>query len=94
MDEQEFERMKQNAQKAAQAYQAKSRPSDASPAPPDKQQPAPPAPAPAPDKDKREGLLTALMKDRDKTMILALILLLMDEGGDYDLLLALLYLLM
>ncbi len=41
-----------------------------------------------------EGILSALFRDKDRTIILSLILLLIGEDGNYELLLALLYLLM
>lgn len=43
---------------------------------------------------KKDNILEVLMKDKDRTIILCLILLLMDENADQSLLLALLYLLM
>ena len=39
------------------------------------------------------GILSPLFKDKDKTIILALMLLLADENGDHSLLFALMYLL-
>lgn len=47
-----------------------------------------------PEKKQPEGFLSALMKDSDRTIILALLLLMMDEGGDHSLILALMYLLL
>lgn len=46
-----------------------------------------------PRKDKQSGIFEALFKDKEKTLILSLILLLMDEKSDNSLMLALLYLL-
>lgn len=71
-------------------------------------QPEPPPPPPVkneniveerpvmqPEKPKQEssGIFEALMKDKERTLILSLILLLMDEQTDNSLILALLYLL-
>ena len=71
-------------------------------------QPEPPPPPPVkneniveerpvmqPEKPKQEssGIFEALMKDKERTLILSLILLLMDEKTDNSLILALLYLL-
>lgn len=41
-----------------------------------------------------EGIFSALFRDKDRTVILALMLLLADENGDNSLLFALMYLLM
>lgn len=96
MDEQELERMKNEAQKIVNEYQAKAQPAPSSEVPPAKMPEEEQSAAPhAADRARpKDSLIASLMKDKDRTIILALIILLMDEGGDHSLLLALLYLLM
>lgn len=90
LDEREFERMKKDAEKKAEQYKARSAPPDDTKEPETKKEEEPkPAENPA-----DEGILSALFKDKDRTMILSLILLLIGEDGNYELILALLYLLM
>ena len=94
MDKREFDRMKKDAEKTAGEYKARSVPPSDTEPPANKEvhekEQNKPEQTEAP---VTEGLLSALLKDKDKTIILSLILLLMGEDGNYDLLLALLYLL-
>lgn len=48
----------------------------------------------AADESPPDGIFSSLFRDKDKTIILALMLLLADENGDNSLLFALMYLLM
>ena len=91
MDEKEYERMKKNAQDLANEYKAKSRPEASSVSDSSQKEENSEAPLPV---QKDEGILAALLKDKDRTMILALIILLLDEQEDNSLLLALIYLLL
>ncbi len=50
----------------------------------------PPEPAEKP--DKRGGLLEYLMKDKEQSMIMLLLVILMKDGADMNLILALIYL--
>ncbi len=82
--------MKKEANKKAKEYSSRSVPekekSDSTDEKKDVQKPAQEA------SDK--GLLSALLKDKDRTIILALILLLMGDEDNYELLMTLFYLLM
>lgn len=95
MDEREFEKMKQDAQKIVNEYQSKAQPEPPSGRSDDSKSQKPHNETESKTiPTKSDGLLSSLLKDKDKTIILALIILLMDEGGNYDLLLALFYLIM
>ena len=67
-----------------------------SPPPEEPQEPAPPPPAqpasPAP--ERQSSLLDAFFQDKERTIILALLLLLSGEGENHELLFALLFLLL
>ncbi len=86
----EFDKLKQEAAQRMKEIHAGAVPGDA----PDE---APPAKEEDPPEEKpKESLFDTFFKDKDKTIILALILLLIgekDEKPDYSLLLALLYIL-
>ena len=62
--------------------------------------PQPPAPEPKPDPPKpsapkkQNGLMELLMQDKDQSLILLLLVLLMKDGADLNLMLALVYLLL
>ena len=67
------------------------------------QAPQPPAPEPKPDPPqspepsapkKQNGLMELLMQDKDQSLILLLLVLLMKDGADLNLMLALVYLLL
>lgn len=64
------------------------RPQPPSPEPP----PAPPAPKP-PAEEKPPGLLDVLLKDKEQSLILLLLVILMKDGADLNAILALMYLL-
>ena len=82
--------MKKDAEKKAEQYKARSVPPADMPEPDIKaEKEQKPAESPA-----DEGILSALFRDKDRTIILSLMLLLIGEDGNYELLLALLYLLM
>ena len=98
MDERELEKMKREAEKRMNDMHSRAQ-SEKSPEPPaEESKPSskealntPPERKPAAEKD---NVFSVLMKDKDRTIILGLLLLLMDEGGDQSLILALLYLLL
>ncbi len=81
--------MKKDAQKIVDEYKSRSQPDPPSAAENDKKEVISQH-----EKAEENGLLSYFLGDKDRTIILALILLLMDEGGDHSLMLALLYLLM
>jgi len=80
----------------AQDPPAAAEPPPAPPEPPPPAEPSPPAmPMPtAPVGKAPPSLLEDLFKDRERTVLLALLLLLGGEGGNYELMFALLFLLM
>ncbi len=81
--------MKEESQKVVDEYKARAQPDPPSEAGNDNEDVSK-----AHESTKEKGLLSYLLKDKDRTIILSLIVLLMDEGGDHSLMLALLYLLM
>ena len=78
--------------------QAPATPPPPAPAPPPVQEPPPDPPPPlplaAPGQPAPGGLLEELFKDRERTMLLALLILLGAEGGNHELMFALLFLLL
>lgn len=63
------------------------------PRPEHKPEPQPEKPvAPAENPEKRGGLLEYLMKDKEQSMIMLLLVILMKDGADMNLILALIYL--
>ena len=91
-----MERMQQEAVRRAKEMQQRAR----IPTPPHAEAPKPEVPAerhdhtdPKPHVTETQSLSEVLFKDREKTLILCLILLLTDEKSDGSLILALLYLL-
>lgn len=63
------------------------------PRPEHKPEPQPDKPvAPAEKPEKRGGLLEYLMKDKEQSMIMLLLVILMKDGADMNLILALIYL--
>ena len=63
------------------------------PRPEHKPEPQPEKPvAPAEKTEKRGGLLEYLMKDKEQSMIMLLLVILMKDGADMNLILALIYL--
>ena len=63
------------------------------PRPEHKPEPQPEKPvAPAEKPEKRSGLLEYLMKDKEQSMIMLLLVILMKDGADMNLILALIYL--
>ncbi len=95
MDKREFDRMKSEAEKRMKEIYAGTQPepqektegqrTEDKPSPPQKQESA------------KNSIINTLFKDKDKTVILALLLLLMDDRDgktDYSLLLALIYILL
>ncbi len=63
------------------------------PGPEHKPEPQPEKPvAPAEKPEKRGGLLEYLMKDKEQSMIMLLLVILMKDGADMNLILALIYL--
>ncbi len=107
MTESEMLRMQQEAVRRAREMQNRARrgepPKPPPPPPPihhESMSPSPPRmerpverPLPPPPPNHSEGLLEVLFRDKEKTLILCLVLLLMDEKSDNSLILALLYLL-
>ena len=103
MTESEMKRMQQEAvrraeemQNRARAVQQQSQPSDNKPEPPAERINPPIAEnirKPPEIQNETGGLFETLMKDKERTLILGLILLLMDEKTDNSLILALMYLL-
>ena len=97
MAEYDLRRMQEEAVRRAREMQSRARfphppgggPGRGKAAPPEKS-PLPPA-EPSP---KEEGALAALFQDKERTVILALVLLLSQEEGHEDLLFALLFLLL
>lgn len=74
---------------------AATQPSQTPPAPePPPPPPAPPAAPALPGQPDSGGLLEELFKDRERTVLLALLILLGAEGGNHELMFALLFLLM
>ena len=69
-------------------------PEEQPPSPPESKQSKPPVHNHSGAKGQQEGIFSTLFRDKDKTIILALMLLLADENGDNSLLFALMYLLM
>lgn len=91
MDEDEFNRLKSEAERQMNEIHAKSQPE-----PQESENKEPEQNLQPPAKEK-ESIIKSLLKDKDKTIILSLILLLMDEKEgktDYSLLLALFYILL
>lgn len=89
----EFEQMKKEANKKAKEYSSRSVPekeredgAESSDEKNDVQKPE--------EKKADKSFLSALLKDKDRTIILALILLLMGDEDNYELLMTLFYLLM
>lgn len=76
-----------HSQGAAPAPQDETRPH---PAPDPPKAPAPPAPQPP---KRPSGLLGALMEDKEQSLIMLLLVILMKDGADTDAVLALMYLL-
>ena len=75
--------------------QSRSAPAPAPPEPPEPPPEAPPPESPPEPKPaaRRASPLDALLKDRERTLILALLILLSSEGANTELLFALMYLL-
>ncbi len=99
MDENEFNRLKNEAERRMKEIHAGSRPENESKEDHKPQQETENKPEHSPREvnKEKESLFTTLFKDQDKTIILALILLLAgDKEGkpDYSLLLALIYILL
>lgn len=61
--------------------------------PPEKPKPEPAPPPPVKPPEKHGGLLEYLMKDKEQSLIMLMLVLLMKDGADMNLLLALIYLL-
>ncbi len=98
MAEYDLRRMQEEAVRRAREMQSRARfphPPGGGPgrgkAPPPEKSPLPPA---EPSPKKEEGALAALFQDKERTVILALVLLLSQEEGHEDLLFALLFLLL
>lgn len=86
------------ALRRAREMQSRSAPAPAPPEPPEPPEPTPEAPpSESPPEPKpaarRASPLDALLKDRERTLILALLILLSSEGANTELLFALMYLL-
>ena len=96
MDGEDLEKRKQEARRQMNEMHNRAQPSPAEDVQPKQTEAAAAAPKAekAADKEKREDLFSTLLKDKDRTIILALLLLLLDEGGDQSLILALIYLLL
>ncbi len=89
MTDSEMRKMQEEAVKRAEEMQSRARAVRQPEPPPRKEDFGMEQPQKPPEKG---GLLETLMKDKERTLILALILLLMDEKTDNSLLLALFYL--
>ena len=83
------------ALRRAREMQSRSAPAPAPPEPPEPPPEAPPPESPPEPKPaaRRASPLDALLKDRERTLILALLILLSSEGANTELLFALMYLL-
>lgn len=109
-EEYDINQMREDAARRAREMQARARgrsqpgrrPDNRSPSP---RSPEPPAPVPEPPVPQRqepplsaenppESALTALFKDKDRTIILALLLLLEGDGNHHELMFALMFLLL
>lgn len=76
--------------------QAPRTPAPKPPAEPEKPPEKPPEPkpeSPPPPEEKPRGMLELLMQDKDQSLILLLLVLLMKDGADMNLLVALIYML-
>ncbi len=101
MTESEMRRMQEEAVKRAEEMQSRAKahinhqPEHPPPPIPQKENLTENIPKIPPEKPKEEtgGIFETLMKDKERTLILSLILLLMDEKTDNSLIFALLYLL-
>ena len=101
MTESEMRKMQEEAVKRAEEMQNRAKahinrqPEQPPPPMPQKENLTGNMPKMPPEKPKEEtgGIFETLMKDKERTLILSLILLLMDEQTDNSLILALLYLL-
>ena len=101
MTESEMRKMQEEAVKRAEEMQNRAKshvnrqPEPPPPPMPQKEKIPENIPKMPPEKPKEEtgGIFETLMKDKERTLILSLILLLMDEQTDNSLILALLYLL-
>ncbi len=93
MDEKEFKRMKNEAEKQMNEIHSRSQPEQEK-----EQEPQPQSSHEIqPPEQEKESVIGALFKDKDKTLILAILFLLIGEKDgkpDYSLLLALIYLLL
>ena len=98
MAEYDLRRMQEEAVRRAREMQSRARfphppgggPGRGKAAPPEKS----PLPSAEPSPKEEEGALAALFQDKERTVILALVLLLSQEEGHEDLLFALLFLLL
>lgn len=105
-EEYDINQMREDAARRAREMQARARgrsqpgrrPDNRSPSP---RNPEPPAPVPEPpalqpisEEKPPESALTALFKDKDRTIILALLLLLEGDGNHHELMFALMFLLL
>lgn len=100
-EEYDFNRLQADAVRRAREMQSRARIPPRQPPPPEPPKPSP-APTPKPELSKpaeiipppQNGLLNSLLSDKERTIILALLILLSGEDGNHELLFALMFLLM
>lgn len=92
MPEYDFGRMQAEAVRRAREMQSRARVSEPPPPPePPKEEPVPPPPK---ESESPQSLMDSLFADKERTIILALLVLLSGENGNHELLFALLFLLL
>lgn len=96
-EEEAFERARQMSFNRAKAEEPRRRPAEPAPVKPAQEQPKPPMP-PKPPEPKQlsaaPNMMETLFRNRENSLIVMLLLLLMDEKNDPSLLFTLMYLLM
>lgn len=102
-EEYDFNRLQADAVRRAREMQSRARIPQRPVRPPESHEPAPTAQPPKPEapspptesaQPNDSGLLESLFKDKERTIILALLILLSGEEGNHELLFALMFLLM
>lgn len=96
MPEYDFGRMQAEAVRRAREMQSRARVSEPAPPPKPPEEPTPPSPPPTLPQPQEEphSLMDSLFADKERTIILALLVLLSGEQGNHELLFALLFLLL
>lgn len=93
MPDYDFGRMQAEAVRRAREMQSRARVSEPAPPPKPPEESPPPPTLPQP-KEEPKSLMDSLFADKERTIILALLVLLSGENANHELLFALLFLLM